>query len=124
MHIAAEKNMFKTLDQFMNCGGDPEIKNQLGFGCVHIAAREGHAEIIKLLKAKDVNLDARDEFGYNAAYWAHQKKHAEILNILPTPLKRTKEEYYEHIKQVHEVHGFTGGGKKKKKGKKGGKKKK
>merc|ERR1712242_608530 len=55
MHIAAEKNMFKTLDQFMNCGGDPEIKNQLGFGCVHIAAREGHAEIIKLLKAKEMN---------------------------------------------------------------------
>ena len=71
MHIAAEKNMFKILDQFMNCGGDPEIKNQLGFSCVHIAAREGHVEIIKLMKAKDVNLDARDEFGYNAAYWAH-----------------------------------------------------
>lgn len=98
MHIAAEKNMFKILDQFINCGGDPELRNQLGFSCVHIAAREGHTEIIKLLKAKDVNLDARDEFGYNAAYWAHQKKHAEILAILPAPLRRTKEEYYEHIK--------------------------
>jgi len=44
--------------------------------------------------------------------------------ILPAPLKVTKEEYYDHIKTVWELHGHSGGGKKKKKGKKGGGKKK
>ncbi len=63
----------------MNCGGDPEIKNQMGFACLHIAAREGHIEIVKLYKAKDVNEDLRDNFGYSASYWAHQKKHSEIV---------------------------------------------
>ena len=49
--------------------------------------------------------------------------HSEILKILPSPLKVSKEEYYEHIKQVWEVHGYKpGGGKKKKKGGKGKKK--
>lgn len=108
----------------MNCGGDPEIKNQQGFSCLHIAAREGHTEIVKLFVAKDVNLDLRDGFGYSASYWAHQKKHTDITAILPAPLKVTAEQYYEHIKQVWDEHGFTAGGKKKKKGKKGGKKKK
>ena len=60
MHLATEKNMIGALQQFMNCGGDPEIKNQCGFSCLHIAAREGHLEICKLLIAKDVNLDLRD----------------------------------------------------------------
>ena len=46
------------------------------------------------------------------------------MAILPAPLKVTKEEYYDHIKTVWELHGHSGGGKKKKKGKKGGGKKK
>ena len=75
MHLATEKNMMGAIQQFMNCGGDPEIKNQVGFSCLHIAAREGHTEIVKLFIAKDVNVDLRDAFGYSAAYWAHQKKH-------------------------------------------------
>ena len=78
---------------------------------------------MKLFIAKDVNVDLRDNFGYSAAYWAHQKKHSEIVQILPPPLKVTKEDYYEHVKAVWEQHGFSAGGKKKKK-KKGGKKKK
>jgi len=46
------------------------------------------------------------------------------MEILPTPLKITKEEFYDHITTVWEKHGFKPG-KKGKKGKKGkGKKKK
>ena len=98
MHLATERNMMTAIQQFMNCGGDPEIKNQVGFSCLHIAAREGHTEIVKLFIAKDVNVDLRDAFGYSAAYWAHQKKHTAIVAILPNPMKITKEEYYEHVK--------------------------
>ena len=97
MHLATELNMKDVVAKFINCGGDPEIKNQQGFSCLHIAAREGHADLVKLFMAKDVNLDLRDEYGYSAAYWAHRNKHSEIAQMLPPPLKITKEEYYEHI---------------------------
>ena len=97
MHVATERNMKQIVQQFMNCGGDPEIKNQQGFTCLHIAAREGHTDLVKLFVSKEVNLDLRDEFGYTASYWAHRFKHTEIVQMLPPPLKITKEEYYEHI---------------------------
>ena len=44
------------------------------------------------------------------------------MDILPNPLRISKEEYMEHMKQYWAVHGAPGGGKKKKTGK--GKKKK
>ena len=42
------------------------------------------------------------------------------MDLLPNPLKRTKEEYFENLKILQATHGIKagGGGKKKKKGKK------
>ena len=122
LHLATELNMISAVKAFLTKGGDAEIQNQLGFSCLHIAAKAGYTELVKLLVAKDVNLDQRDMFGNSAAYYAHQNKFADILEILPAPLKVTKEEYYEHIQQVWKMHDFKPGGKKKK-GKKGKKKK-
>ena len=127
MHLATELNMKETVKKFLNCGGDPEIINAQGFSCLHIAARQGHADLVKTFVAADVNLDQRDGYGYSASYWAHRMKHQEIMGLLPAPLRVTKEDYYEHIvNQVWPNHPdvMKGGKKKKKKGKKGGKKKK
>lgn len=107
---------------FLKYGGDPTIKNKTGFTALHIAAREGRAEIVKSLVSAGVETSIRDNYGFNAAYWAKENKHHELLKYLGDPLKITKEEFYDHIKQVWELHGFKPGGKKKKKGK--GKKKK
>ena len=52
MHKATEKNMIDVVDMFLSYGGDPTIKNKAGFTCLHIAAREGRAEIVKLLVNK------------------------------------------------------------------------
>jgi ankyrin repeat protein len=49
MHKATEKNMIEVVDRFLQYGGDPTIKNKSGFTCLHIAARDGHTEIVKLL---------------------------------------------------------------------------
>ena len=47
------------------------------------------------------------------------------MDLLPNPLKISKEEQLENMKMYWKAHGITpGGGGKKKKGKKGGKKKK
>ena len=97
MHLATERNMRDTIASFLLQGGDPEIANACGFSCLHIAAREGHIDLVKKFIAEDINLDQRDSFGYSAAYWAHRHKHTEIVGLLPPPQKITKEEYYEHI---------------------------
>ena len=60
MHLATEKNMRDTIAQFILQGGDPEIENACGFSCLHIAAREGHIDLVKRFIAEDVNLDQRD----------------------------------------------------------------
>lgn len=52
MHKAAEKNMIEVIDRFISHGGDPTIKNKAGFTCLHIAARDGRTEIVKLLVNK------------------------------------------------------------------------
>ena len=49
MHKATEKNLIEIVDKFIYYGGDPTIKNKSGFTCLHIAAREGKIEIVKLL---------------------------------------------------------------------------
>ena len=69
-----------------------------------------------------MNLDIRDNFGYAASYWAAVREHKECAALLGPPLKRSKEEYYEHMKLVWSTIGFAPGKKKGKKGK--GKKKK
>jgi ankyrin repeat protein len=52
MHKATEKNMIEVVDRFLAYGGDPTIKNKSGFTCLHIAARDGRTEIVKLLLNK------------------------------------------------------------------------
>ena len=121
LHLATELNMRDTVGQLLMLGGDAEIANSQGFSCLHIAAREGHTDLVRRFIAEDINLDQRDDYGYSPSYWAHRHKHTEIVGMLPPPQKRTKEEYYEHIvNQVWPNHPdvMKGGKKKKKKGKK------
>ena len=122
-HKAVEKNMIDAVSLLLRFGGDPTIKNKAGFSCLHIAARDGRAEIVKALIAAGVEPTIRDKYGFNPSYWAKQNKHHDLLKYLGDPLKITKEEFYDHMQQCWAVDGFKpGGGKKGKKGK--GKKKK
>ena len=52
MHKATEKNMIGVVDMFIAYGGDPTIKNKQGFTCLHLAARDGRTELVKLLLNK------------------------------------------------------------------------
>ena len=71
-----------------------------------------------------VDPNIRDNYGFSPAYWAKENKHTEICEILPKPLSISKEEWYDHMKTLWEMHHFEPK-MKKKKGKKGkGKKKK
>ena len=99
MHLACENNMIQIVKMFLQCGGNPEIKNQMGFTCLHLAARHGFLDLCKDLKSYSADIEnIRDAQGFTPSYWAHQNGHSEIVAILPPPVKITKEEYYEHIK--------------------------
>jgi hypothetical protein len=74
------------------------------------------------LLTKGVDPNIRDVYGYSASYWAKENKHTDICEVLPAPLKISKEEFYDYIKTMWKANGFKPGGKKGKK--KGGKKKK
>ena len=65
-----EKNLYDACELLMQYGGDPTIKNKSGFSALHIAAREGRADIAKLLVASGVEPAIRDSYGFNPAYWA------------------------------------------------------
>lgn len=51
-------------------GGDPTIANKNGFTSLHIAARNGHADIVNLLINKGNNLMRRltDEYRNGSKY--------------------------------------------------------
>ena len=100
------------------------IQNKNGFTCLHIAAREGFLDMCKLLVAKGCDENIRDKYGFSASYWAKQNGHKEIMDLLPNPLKISKEEYMENLNTYWREHGIAPGGGSKKKKKKGGKKKK
>lgn len=80
LHKATEKNMIEVVDLFLSFGGDPTVKNKSGFTCLHIAARDGHVEIVKLLlnkgkifpdiKVIGIDPNIRDAYGFSASYWA------------------------------------------------------
>ena len=84
----------QVMEMFIDLGGDITEKNNQGFTCLHIAARDGHSDMVKLLLAKGKCLEflklfissaigadenVRDEYGYSASYWAHKNKHMDIL---------------------------------------------
>jgi len=62
--------MIQVVDQFIANGGDPTIRNKAGFTALHIAAREGYKDMVKLLINKGVDPNIRDSYGYSAAFWA------------------------------------------------------
>ena len=123
LHLAADLNLIKIMEVFLEKGGDPTLKNKCGFTCLHIAARKGYTHLAKTLVSKGVDPNIRDKFGNNAAYWAKEFDHREIMEFLPDPLKISKEEFTEYMEQVWADAGVDPGKKKKGK-KKGGKKKK
>ena len=49
--------MRDTVAQLIMIGGELEQPNANGFGCLHIAAREGHVDLVRRFMAEEINLD-------------------------------------------------------------------
>ena len=89
LHLAAMKNDLSIFELLLNVSGcDATIKNKSNFTPLHIACRVGNLEMVKLLKAKGVDLEPRDSEGFSPAYWAKEFDHFEICGELPPPKKQ------------------------------------
>ena len=72
--------MIQIVKIFLQCGGNPELRNQQGFTCLHIAARNGYVDLVKDLRSYSADIEQiRDAYGFTASYWAHQNGHSEIV---------------------------------------------
>lgn len=55
---------------FISKGVDPKYKDTLKQTAIYYAAREDHAELIKILVKLGCNLNDKDEYGQTPIYYA------------------------------------------------------
>ena len=63
-------------------GADPDVRNFSGRTALHLAARDGRAEQVKLLLAADASVNLRDERGDTPLQYAHNAGHKIVERML------------------------------------------
>ena len=84
---AVKNDKIKTVKQHLAAGTDVDAKSVQGLTPLHVAAIEGHKEILKLLIAKGADVDAKDKRGRTPLVYAKGaaiklKRNDEIPNLL------------------------------------------
>ena len=55
LHLATELGSTQIVDKLLQYGGDPKRRNGEECNCLHVAAQEGHASLVALLMAKNID---------------------------------------------------------------------
>jgi len=63
-------------------GAEVNFKDNAGYSPLHLAARYGHLEIVKILLQAGAKLDILDKFGWSPLHKAAYREHLEIVKIL------------------------------------------
>ncbi|XP_031553067.1 histone-lysine N-methyltransferase EHMT1-like isoform X2 [Actinia tenebrosa] len=80
---AVENNRIKTVIYLIDAGASLRVKDQGGMTLLHVAARRGHDEIIRiLLDSKKFNINQKDDGGWTAIMWAAEDKMVETAKLL------------------------------------------
>ena len=84
---AVKNDNIKTVKQHLAAGTDVDAKTEQGLTPLHVAAIEGHKEILKLLIAKGAEVNAKDKRGRTPLVYAKGaanklKRTDEIPNLL------------------------------------------
>ncbi|XP_068755474.1 transient receptor potential cation channel subfamily A member 1-like [Montipora capricornis] len=84
LHLACRFNCLSTVvDVLLPRGADPRLRGKNGSMSIHLAARKGNEEIIKvLLDQPTVQVDAKDGSGKTALHLACSEGHVKICQIL------------------------------------------
>ena len=81
--IAIKNNDIIQVTTWLAQGVDPNNKDRYGDGtALHLAAQLGFFEIVKLLLAHNVDVNAKDDFGNMPLYYAAEKNFVTIGKLL------------------------------------------
>jgi len=68
--------------ELLEKGIDPNARDAHGETPLHIAASEGHVDMVKLLLEHGANPNVRDEVGWTPLHWAASKGHVDVVELL------------------------------------------
>ena len=72
-----------VVDVLLPRGADPSLRGRNGYTPLHLAARRGNEEIVKvLLDQPSVAVDAKDDSGKTALHFACSEGHRKVCQIL------------------------------------------
>ncbi|XP_006823401.1 death-associated protein kinase 1-like [Saccoglossus kowalevskii] len=81
------KELVESLTSF-----DPDQKNKHGETAIHLAAGNGHLEILQYLKERGATMSFKDKHGDNAVYWAARQGHSKAIKYLHESCVPTNEQ--------------------------------
>jgi ankyrin repeat protein len=76
LHIFAHNGSYSDVLEFLNEGKiDIEAQDPKGKTALHLAAEEGHYQIVELLLQRGAKIDTKDHAGYTPLKLAQEKGH-------------------------------------------------
>lgn len=82
LELAVKRNEEQMVEALLQKGADPNLPIWYGETVVHLAAQEGHGEIIRLLKAYGADIDRQGEFMSTPLDKALSYRHREAFEVL------------------------------------------
>ena len=83
LHIAAsEGDLHKIKTLSFQAEDIRQISNPNGYSALHIAARQGHVDIVEYLLAQGIEVDLQDRRGHTALHLAVWGQHEDIVDLL------------------------------------------
>jgi serine/threonine protein kinase len=82
IHQAILKGDIGTVKDYLNYGGDVNLRNGQGSTPLHAAIASDRKELVRLLIAKGADINARDSWGMTPLHWALQSGNQEVAELV------------------------------------------
>src|SRR5262249_1439824 len=88
LHMIAQEGLSSVYKQFSSWYelgldlGTPNSMNDNNETPLHLAARNGHRDVVELLQSGGEEVDAKDNAGKTALHWASEGGHKDVVELL------------------------------------------